>query len=121
MPFEGCFARAFNIASVQREAPGCSGVYGLSDAREWIYVGETGDIRGRLLELLQEASAPGRFLRGCAPTGFSFEVCHPGSRIARQGRLILELDPLINRRQGPHKRQPPAPRRGVRNGGRAVL
>jgi hypothetical protein len=103
MPFEGCFARVFNIASVQRDAPACSGVYGLSDAREWIYVGETGNIQGRLMELLQGTSSSA-FLRGRTPTGFSFELCHPSNRIARQDRLVYELEPFINRRPSPHKR-----------------
>lgn len=103
MPFEGGFARVFNIASVQRDAPACSGVYGLSDAREWIYVGETPNIKGRLLELLQGTSTSA-FLRGRTPTGYSFEICHPSSRIARQDRLVLELEPVINRRPDARRR-----------------
>ena len=97
MPFAGCFARVFNVASVQRDAPACSGVYGLSDAREWIYVSETGNIRDRLLEILQDANASA-FLGGRTPTGFSFEICYPRDRIARRDRLVHEFNPVIHRR-----------------------
>ena len=103
MPFEGCFARVFNIASVKQEAPACSGVYGLSNAGEWIYVGETANIQGRLMELLQETSTLA-FLGGRTPTGFSFEICHPTDRIARQDRLVHELEPIVNRRPWTRKR-----------------
>ena len=96
MPFCGNFAPVFNIASVRRDAPACSGVYGLSDAREWIYVGESDNIQRRLLELLDEVSLTA-LLRGRRPTGFVFEVCQVGSRIARQDRLVHELEPVINR------------------------
>ena len=103
MPFEGCFARVFNIASVQREAPAFSGVYGLSDSREWIYVGETDNIQGRLLELLRDTSTSDS-LRERTPTGFSFEICHPNSRIARQNQLVQEFEPVMNRRQSMRRR-----------------
>ncbi len=102
MPFDGCFARVFNMTSVGRDAPACSGVFGLSDSREWIYVGETDNIQNRLTELLHDVSTSG-FLEGRMPTGYSFEVCPPHSRIARQDRLIQELEPIINRR--PSKRE----------------
>jgi hypothetical protein len=94
MPFENSIARVFTTVAVQRGAPASSGVYGLSNAREWIYVGETDNIQARLLEHLQEADTA---VMGRKPTGFSFEVCHPYDRIARQDRLILELEPVINR------------------------
>ena len=97
MPFENRFARVFSTESVQRDAPACSGVYGLSDAGQWIYVGETGNIQDRLLELLEEKSTFA-FLGGRTPTGFSFEICPSGGRIARQDRLVHELEPIVNRR-----------------------
>ena len=103
MPFENCFARVFNATSVQREAPACSGVYGLSDSREWIYVGESDNIQGCLLELLQDMSAS-ELLRERTPTGFSFEICHPSSRVARQDRLVQEFKPVMNRRQPTRRR-----------------
>ncbi len=93
MPFRSCFARTFKAAAVLREAPPFSGVYGLSNARGWIYVGETDNIQARLLAHLEEPGAFG--LRG-APTGFSFELSSPGERVARQRQIILEFDPPGN-------------------------
>lgn len=95
MPFRNCLARTFKAAAIRREAPASSGVYGLSNAREWIYVGETDNIQARLLAHLEGTST---FLADGVPTGFSFELCPPDRRVARQRRLILELDPACNGR-----------------------
>jgi len=100
VPFANHFARIFTTASVQRHAPAGSGVYGLSNAREWIHGGETDNIQARLLEHLQER----KMLAERGPTGFSFELCPPPSRVARQNRLILELQPVCNLRLKPRRR-----------------
>jgi hypothetical protein len=70
------------------------GVYGLSNAREWVFVGITDDIRSALLGHLQEANTT---LKSRAPTGFTFEVCHPSQGAARASRLVAELSPFCNR------------------------
>ena len=93
MPFRNCFARTFKAAVVLREAPPYSGVYGLSNALGWLYVGETGDIRARLLALLEE---PRAFAAIGVPTGFSFELSSPSERVARQRQIVLEFDPPGN-------------------------
>jgi hypothetical protein len=93
MPFRNCFARTFKAAAIRREAPPSSGVYGLSNARGWIYVGETDDIQARLLAHLE---GPNPFAAHGAPTGFSFELSSPGQRIARQRQIIVEFDPPGN-------------------------
>ena len=93
MPFRNCFARTFKAPVVLREAPPYSGVYGLSNARGWIYVGETDDIQARLLALLAEPSAFGA--NGTA-TGFSFELSPPNERVARQRQIVLEFHPPGN-------------------------
>lgn len=95
MPFRNFFARTFKAAAVRRDAPASSGVYGLSNAHEWIYVGETDDIQARLLDHLEETNA---FQTEQPPTGFSFELCPPQDRVARQRRLIVELEPACNGR-----------------------
>ena len=95
MPFQDCFAKAFRTAAVRREAPAASGVYGLSNALKWIYVGEADNIQATLLEHLEEVST---LPMENFPTGFSFELCSPELRVARQRRLILELEPACNGR-----------------------
>jgi excinuclease UvrABC nuclease subunit len=97
MPFEQFGALMFTATSVERNAPASSGVYGLSNSREWIYVGESGDIRAQLLRHLHEQ---GTSLREKSATGFTYELCSATERIARQNQLVRELEPVCNRR--PH-------------------
>jgi len=94
MPFAQLFPRSFSASSVREHAPTASGVYGISNAREWIYIGETDNIQESLYEHLREfdASLPAK-----RPTGFVFEVCDRAKRPSRQGRLIFEYQPARNR------------------------
>jgi len=107
MPFH--VARNFKAAEIRREVPASSGVYGLSNAREWIYVGETDNMQARLLELLEKTDA---FRADGIPTGFCFELCLPHDRVARQRRLIQELDPARNGRM---RRRPESAHRSGSN------
>lgn len=95
MPFEQHIPRALTAVSVRAYAPTASGVYGMSNAREWIYIGETDNIRGTLLGHLQEPETSPMRLH---PTGFVFEVCDPATRPVRQDRLVQEYEPTCNRR-----------------------
>ena len=95
MPFEQLIPRPLSLVAVQAYAPNTSGVYGISNAREWIYIGETDNIRGTLLAHLQQ---PATSLMKRQPTGFVFEVCDGVRRPARQDRLVLEYEPTCNRR-----------------------
>ena len=95
MPFRNCFARTFKAAAVLREAPPRSGVYGLSNALGWIYVGETDNIQAQLLAHLEE---PRGFVAHGVATGFSFELSPPSERVARQRQIVLEFDPPGNGR-----------------------
>jgi hypothetical protein len=94
MPFEHCAAFTFSLVSVQRNAPAMSGVYGLSNAREWLLVGEADNIKAALLAHLQETHSA---LLGRVPTGFTFELSANYDRRARQDRLIREFEPVCNR------------------------
>jgi hypothetical protein len=98
MPFAHYVARSFTAALVQREAPACCGLYGLSNAREWLYVGVADNIKATLMEHLRERNT---FLADQHPTGFTFEECPSGNLIARRDCLILELEPVGNRRARP--------------------
>jgi hypothetical protein len=95
MPFMPFFPRSLTSAGVHRYAPATSGVYGISNAREWIYIGETDNIQSTLLtHLLELETQPLRL----QPTGFVFEVCEAATRSKRQDRLVLEYEPFCNRR-----------------------
>jgi hypothetical protein len=94
MPFSQGFPRTFTASSVRKHAPTTSGLYGISNAREWIYIGETDNIQETLLGHLREWDTSG--LR-TEPAGFVFEVCDRANRPSRQDRLVLEYEPTCNR------------------------
>ena len=90
MPFGSHIARVFNANTVSLSAPAASGVFGLSNASGWIHIGETDNIQARLFELLERE---GQLFGDRTPTDFSFELCPAPDRIARQNRLVQELEP----------------------------
>jgi hypothetical protein len=94
MPFMSSFPRSFTELSVREHAPALSGVYGIANAREWIYIGVSDNIQDALLEHLQETST---LLVMRQPTGFVYETCDRAGRLARQDRLIFEYEPFCNR------------------------
>lgn len=94
MPFDQPFPRSFTAPSVREHAPTLSGIYGISNAGEWIYIGETDNIQEALLRHLQDVDAA---LLKRQPTGFVFEVCDQSKRPTRQDRLVLEYEPTFNR------------------------
>jgi hypothetical protein len=94
MPFDQRFPRSITSASVRAHAPARSGVYGLSNAREWIYIGETDNIQEALWGHIQQLETTPVNQK---PTGFVFELCAPAGRAARQDRLVLEYEPAGNR------------------------
>ena len=94
MPFEQFTPRSFTTVSVRANAPAASGIYGISNAREWIFIGESDNIQASLLHDLQKGDSA---LLKRLPTGFVFELCDAAHRPARQDRLILEYEPVCNR------------------------
>lgn len=92
MPFEPFYPRKFSLASVSMYAPGQSGVYGISNSRQWIFIGEADNIRAALLNQLDRGDEAVRRLE---PTGFVFEVCSPTVRSSRRDRLVAEYSPLV--------------------------
>lgn len=95
MPFEQFTPRSLTVFSVRANAPAASGIYGVSNAREWIFIGATDNIQASLLNDLQQGDSA---LLKRGPTGFVFELCDVARRLARQDRLILEYAPVCNRR-----------------------
>ena len=95
MPFDQLVPRPFTSNAVRMYAPVVSGLYGISNAREWIYIGVADDIQGALLDHLGDLDTS---LMKREPTGFVFEVCEGTRRPARQDRLVLEYEPTCNRR-----------------------
>lgn len=82
--------RPFAKSSILAHAPECSGVYGITNAHEWIYIGQTDNIQQQLLNHL---NFPGQVLSSHRPTGFSFEVCGQGHRGGRLEQLLKHYVP----------------------------
>jgi hypothetical protein len=97
MPFDNHGNRSFTLTSIDKNAPAASGVFGLSNARQWLYIGETANIHA---ELIRQFQSPDPFLREHPPTGFTFELSPAAHRVDRQNQLVTELSPLGNRRAG---------------------
>jgi len=93
MPFDQFHPRSFRATTVREHAPARSGVYGITNAQEWIYIGEADNIQQMLLYHMQESSSD---ILERHPTGFVFELCDPATRVGRQNRLILEYNPAFH-------------------------
>jgi hypothetical protein len=101
MPFQQIIPRPLNPSGVQTYAPSASGVYGISNSREWVFIGESDNIQNALLAHTQES---GTALMKHEPTGFVFEICDRLNRMARQDRLVQEYEPSCNSRMSRHGR-----------------
>ena len=93
MPFNQLVPRKFTSASVQFYAPASPGVYGISNARGWLYIGLADDIRSVLHAHLRDGSSS---LMRSEPAGFVYEVCYEPQRTSRQRRLVAEYGPAFN-------------------------
>jgi len=94
VPFANHGNRSVTVVSVNKNGPAASGVYGLSDASQWIYVGETANIHAELFQHLQH---PDMFLKGHSPSGFTYELSSQEHRAERRNQLVSELQPIGNR------------------------
>lgn len=94
MPFDHPFPRSLTSDSIRTYAPVASGVFGISNSREWLYIGESDNIQSALLGHLQDRETT---LMQSQPTGFVFEICEQATRFTRQDRLIREYEPACNR------------------------
>ncbi len=94
MPFPTQTPKAFTRADIEILKPNQMGLYGIFRAGVWIYVG-SGDIRSRLLDHLNGDNP--RITRE-NPTHFVTMLT--SDYIVIEKRLILDLDPVANRRVG---------------------
>jgi excinuclease UvrABC nuclease subunit len=94
MPFNPFLSRTLTAVSVRANAPAASGVYALTNSREWIYIGKSDNIQASLLSHLQESDS---VLMKKKPTGFVFELCDAAMRPVRQDLLVFEYEPVCNR------------------------
>lgn len=89
MPFNPPFPRSFTASIVRQCVPAMSGVYGISNAGEWLFIGQSDNLQASLLAHLQLPNA----LMDRQPTGFVFELCDQAGRPDRMTRLVREYRP----------------------------
>lgn len=94
MPFQAITPHRFTAASIRVYAPSAPGVYGISNASRWIYIGSADDIQTALLGYFDESRSP---VMRLAPLGFVFEVCGAQDHSTRVRRLVTEYAPVCNR------------------------
>jgi len=82
----------FERESIELNAPESSGVYGLFSAL-WIHIGDTDNIRARLLEHF-DGDDHDPCIAHHQPTGFAFELIPPVDRSRRKEQLLKELLPI---------------------------
>jgi hypothetical protein len=80
MAFEQRIPHPFTANGVQCYAPMGPGIYGMSNAREWVFIGQSEDIRSALLEHLRGMDS---VILQWEPTGFVFETCSGERRQTR--------------------------------------
>jgi excinuclease UvrABC nuclease subunit len=97
MGFNASAQGYFTAAGIIASAPRSSGVYGIFNENEWIYVGESADMETRLLEHVRGTSDQSGCILRRKPTGFLCEPCSELTRTLRELVLIRELSPTCNR------------------------
>lgn len=97
MPFPSENSFAFTAVSVRAHAPATSGIYGIFNGSQWIYVGMGEDIRDALLTHLSDTEV---CIRRFNPTGFSFELDSAETSKTRREDLIRELGTQCNHQNG---------------------
>lgn len=94
MPFLEIIPRPLTSGAVRAYAPMASGVYGISSASEWVYIGEADNIQGALQRHLSDSDSS---VMKREPTGFVYEICEAPERLVRHRSLVMEYNPACNR------------------------
>ncbi len=96
MPWNGSAVCIYDRVSIGH-VPTTSGVYAVLSAGRWLYVGESGSLRGSLR--LQLSGVNPRLV-AFNPTHFMYELVPDAERAARRRELILEFRPACNQSEG---------------------
>jgi hypothetical protein len=89
---EGVLGNDWSESSIKQNAPQAAGVYAIYN-RAWIYVGESNNIQGTILEHWNGDHA---CITTGVPAGFVFELCHQNERVQRQVALTNRFRPPCN-------------------------
>jgi len=97
MPFGSSITSGFTEQGIAQVAPGTSGVYGIFNKSQCVYVGDGEDVEASLYSHLRGGSSESYWIRSQNPTYFKLEACEETARLEREQELIAELDPVCNR------------------------
>ena len=88
----------YNESTIRRIAPASSGVYVIDSPTKWIYIGESSNIRERLLDHYRGYTSQSECIQSYSPETFDFErVTGRLKRIQRQNELIRAWGPECNK------------------------
>lgn len=96
MPFNTTAGHPFSEEGISTYAPPESGVYGIYNNTEWIYVGESQNIEKDLYAHLRSSSEPSYCILSRSPAQFVFDLGDEMWRKARRDGLVEELKPGCN-------------------------
>ncbi len=88
---------SFTEGAIKVAAPHASGVYMIFNRKQYIFVGEAGDIRTRLLAHFQRDEEG---IHSHDPAYFNYELCPEDRRAKRRAELIRLLRPRCQCGQG---------------------
>ncbi|MPZ77812.1 MAG: hypothetical protein GEU77_14935 [Deltaproteobacteria bacterium] len=88
MPWQSGHYYLFSKLLIVNAVPCESGVFGLYNIQNRIFIGESGNLRAALLRLYDNMQRFGFNL----PAGFTFELCQARSRVARVKELLADYD-----------------------------
>lgn len=97
MPWNNPNSHSFSHLGIMLSAPSASGVYALYRVERLIYIGESGNIRDRLVDHL---NGDNDCITRENPGLFSYELHPAPQRVLRQNLLIQELNPVCSQRLG---------------------
>jgi hypothetical protein len=93
MPFKSDAGHEFSETGIAGYAPAASGVYGIYNGTQRIYIDEAQDIKAYLYANLRGESNQSAHIMPQRPAYFILEKCDPQSRLARKLELIKEHRP----------------------------
>jgi excinuclease UvrABC nuclease subunit len=96
MPFNSNSGYEFSESGIAAYAPASSGVYGIYNGKQWIYIDEAQEIEMRLYAHFRGESDQSARIMPQQPAYFIFERCDSRSGPVRKAELIREHRPCCN-------------------------
>jgi excinuclease UvrABC nuclease subunit len=89
--------RWFSEAGISSIKAGQTGVYGIYNSSEWIYIGQAEDLRDRLLEHVRGKSDQSSCMLKHNPTSWVGQIVDKSQLDSLESSLIAEYSPACNK------------------------